>query len=158
MAPKKDRSKTPPKSGKDTAAADTARVGAVAEESSQIVKEAASLLEDEVAAGIVAAKKVQQRMQNERRVDPADFRDSVTRLQTQAHDVVNQFSSQLSDAKLKENVELLQRLVSNSHEMVDLAVEILNTNAELADQLARSELLRKTDVNLKKDARKESKG
>ena len=158
MATKKDRSKKPPKSGKGTASADTARVGAVAEESSQIVKEAASLLEDEVAAGIVAAKKVQQRMQNERRVDPADFRDSVTRLQTQAHDVVNQFSSQLSDAKLKENVELLQRLVSNSHEMVDLAVEILNTNAELADQLARSELLRKTDVNLKKDARKESKG
>src|SRR6476619_4008593 len=116
---------TPP--SKSAAKGSTARLGAITESSSQIVKEAASLLEDEVAAGIVAAKQVQKRLQNERRVDPADFKDSVTRLQTQAHDVVNQFSSQLSDTKLKENVALLQRLVSNSHDLVDLAVEMLNT-------------------------------
>lgn len=145
-----------PKQGKGKAAAEatTARAGEITDNSSEIVKEAASLLEEEVAAGIVAAKRVQQRLQNERRVDPADFKDSVTRLQTQAHDVVNQFSSQLSDAKLKENVELLQRLVSNSHDLVDLAVEMLNTNAELADQLARSELLNKTPATTKSDAKK----
>lgn len=145
-----------PKQGKGKAAAEatTARAGEITDNSSEIVKEAASLLEEEVAAGIVAAKRVQQRLQNERRVDPADFKDSVTRLQTQAHDVVNQFSSQLSDAKLKENVELLQRLVSNSHDLVDLAVEMLNTNAELADQLARSELLNKTPATTESDAKK----
>ena len=158
MTTKKGRPKPtgPYKSGKSkTAEGSTARLGAVTESSSQIVKEAASLLEEEVAAGIVAAKQVQERLQRERRVDPADFKESVTRLQAQAHDVVNQFSSQLSDPKLQENVDLLQRFVSNSHDLVDLAVEMLNTNAELADQLVRSDLLRRTDATtVKRDAGK----
>lgn len=151
----------PSKSGKSKTSAEgsTARLGAVTESSSQIVKEAASLLEEEVASGIVAAKRVQERFDRERRVDPADFKESVTRLQAQAHDVVNQFSSQLSDPKLQENVDLLHRFVSNSHDLVDLAVEMLNTNAELADQLVRSDLLRRTDTTtVKTDAGKYSKG
>src|SRR4029079_3234959 len=40
-------------------------------------------------------------------------------------------------------VEILQRLVNNSHDLLDLTVELLNTGAELADQLAQSNLQKK---------------
>src|SRR5690349_21648794 len=74
------------------------RVKSVSDSSSQIVKEAASLLDDELAAGILAAKQVQKRFQSERRVDPADFKEAVQQLQTHAHEVVNQFSNKISEA------------------------------------------------------------
>src|SRR5688572_10493642 len=92
----------------------------ISEGSSQIVKEAASLLDDELAAGILTAKQVQQRFQKERRVDTGDFKETVERLRTQAHEAVNQFNSKLSEASSKQNVELLQRLIDNSHDLLDL--------------------------------------
>jgi len=128
--------------------ASNARVKSVSDNSSQIVKEAALLLDDELAAGILAAKQ-EKRFQAERRVDPADFREAVQQLQTQAHEVVNQFSNKISEASSRENVELLQRLVNNSHDLLDLTVELLNTGAELADQLAQSQTLQKKDAKPK---------
>jgi hypothetical protein len=119
------------------------RIKSVSDSSSQIVKEAASLLDDELAAGILAAKQVQKRFRSERRVNPADFKEAVQQLQTHAHEVVNQFSNKISEASSRENVELLQRLVNNSHDLLDLTVELLNTGAELADQLAQSNLQKK---------------
>jgi hypothetical protein len=92
---------------------------------------------------------VQKRFQAERRVDPADFREAVQQLQTHAHEVVNQFSDKISEASSRENVELLQRLVNNSHDLLDLTVELLNTGAELADQLAQSPTLQKKDAKPK---------
>lgn len=131
------------------AEATKARLKSVGESSSQIVKEAALLLDDELAAGILAAKQVQKRFQSERRVDPADFKEAVQQLQTHAHEVVNQFSSKISEASSRENVELLQKLVNNSHDLLDLTVELLNTGAELADQLAQSSSPQKKDAKPK---------
>ena len=143
-AKKADRAGSKPK-----AAASNARVKSVSDNSSQIVKEAALLLDDELAAGILAAKQVQKRFQAERRVDPADFREAVQQLQTHAHEVVNQFSNKISEASSRENVEILQRLVNNSHDLLDLTVELLNTGAELADQIAQSPTLQKKDAKPK---------
>lgn len=131
------------------AEASNARLKSVSDSSSQIVKEAASLLDDELAAGILAAKQVQKRFQAERRVDPADFKEAVQQLQTHAHEVVTQFSNKISEASSRENVELLQKLVNNSHDLLDLTVELLNTGAELADQLAQSPTLQKKDAKPK---------
>lgn len=39
----------------------------------RIVQDAAALLDEELAAGIVAAKQVQKRFRKERRIDPQDF-------------------------------------------------------------------------------------
>ena len=140
-AKKSNRAATGP--ARPRADASNARVKSVGDSSSQIVKEAALLLDDELAAGILAAKQVQKRFRAERRVDPADFKEAVQQLQTHAHEVVSQFSEKISEASSKENVELLQKLVNNSHDLLDLTVELLNTGAELADQLAQSNLQKK---------------
>lgn len=122
----------------------------IVESSSQIVREAALLLDAELASGILAAKQVQQRFQRERRVDPADFKEAVQQLQAQAHEVVNQLSNKITEASSSENVDLLQKLVNNGHDLLDLAVQMLNTGAELADQLAQSPLLQKQSPSLQK--------
>ena len=136
-------------SSKKPKADSVAQVKRISDNSSQIVKQAALLLDDELAAGILTAKQMQERFQKERRVDPSDFKETLQRLQTQAHEVVNQLNSKISEASSKENVELLQRLIDNSHDLLDLTVEMLNTGAELADQLAQSDVLKKKDVKPK---------
>ncbi len=135
MAPRKTQS-TRPRS-KATASA-SGRLTEISKSSAQIVQHAAALLDEEFAAGIVAAKQMQQRFRKERRIDTRDFKDALDKFQSDAHEVVNLMNDRLADARSEQNVVLMQRLVSNTHSVVDLAVELVNTGAEIADQLAKS--------------------
>jgi hypothetical protein len=104
----------------------------------QIVKEAACLLDEEVAAGIVAARQMQRRFQKERRIDPADFDQALQKFQADAHEVVTLLNDQFKQLRAEENADLIKRLVSNTHDVVDLAVEFIQTGAEIANQLAQT--------------------
>ena len=55
---------------------------------SQIVKDAAALLDEELAAGIVAPDQVQRRLRKEGRIDPADFSNALKRFQADAHEII----------------------------------------------------------------------
>jgi len=48
------------------------------------VKDAAALLDEELAAGIQAAQQVQQRFRKQGRIDPAVFSDALQRFQADA--------------------------------------------------------------------------
>jgi hypothetical protein len=111
--------------------------------SSQIVKDAALLLDEEIAAGIVAAKQMQRRFQKERRIDPSDFKDAIQQFQAHAHEVVNQLNESISEMGSRENQEIMRRLVSRGHDLLDLTVEVFNMGAELADQLVQSKVPKK---------------
>jgi hypothetical protein len=110
--------------------------------SSRIVTQAAALLDEEIAAGIVAAKQVQQRFQKERRIDPRDFREALQRFQRDGHEVVDLIDHQLGELRSKENAELTTRLLHNAHDLLDLAVGLVNMGAEIAGQLAQTNLPR----------------
>ena len=121
----------------------SARLKQISKSSSQIVKDAAVLLDEELASGIVAAKQVQQRFQKERRISPGDFKDALTRFQGDAHDVVNLLNDQFAEMRSDENADLVKRFTGNAHSLLDLVVELVNTSAEIADQLAKSNLQKK---------------
>ncbi|HET6177172.1 MAG TPA: hypothetical protein VFE61_09585 [Candidatus Sulfotelmatobacter sp.] len=104
-----------------------------------------------MAAGIVAAKQVQRRFQKDRSIDPGDFRKALQKFQGDAHDIVGLLDEQVSELRSKENVELVRRLLHNAHDVLDLAVELVNTGAEIANQLAQSNL--KRDDNNKRAKR-----
>lgn len=110
---------------------------------SQIVKDAAALLDEELAAGVVAANQVQKRFRKEGRVDPADFSDALQRFQADAHEVITLLNDRLNDMRSDENFEVVKNLVNRSHDMVDLAVEMVNSSAEVATQLANSPIVKK---------------
>jgi len=107
---------------------------------SQIVREAAALLDDEVAAGIVAARQMQERFGRERKIDPADFQDSLQRFQGDAHEVVNMLNHQFSEFRSDENAELVSRFVANTHDLLDVVVSVVNMSAEIANQLVAANL------------------
>jgi hypothetical protein len=132
-----------PRAAQGDADARSARIKEISKSSSQIVKDAAVLLDEEIASGIVAAKQVQQRFQKERRIDPGDFKDALTRFQGDAHDAVNLLNDQFAQLRSDENAELVKRFTGNAHSLLDLVVELVNTSAEIADQLAKSNLQKK---------------
>lgn len=105
----------------------SARLKQISKSSSQIVKDAAVLLDEELASGIVAAKQVQQRFQKERRINPGDFKDALTRFQGDAHDVVNLLNDSISPITIKEVTSELAR--ESGFESVDDLLQIANTAA-----------------------------
>jgi hypothetical protein len=107
------------------------------------VKDAAVLLDEEIAAGIVAAKQMQQRFQKGRRIDPADFRSLIQKFQSDAHGVVNLFSDQIAELRSKENAELVDNLVRRAHDALDLATEVFVMSADIATQAVQSRLRKK---------------
>ena len=110
----------------------------ISSNTSQIVRDAASMLDEEVAAGIVAARQMQQRFQRERRIDPGDFHLALQKFQGNAHEVISPLDDQLAELKSQENTDLAKRFVQHTHGIVDLAVELVNMGAEIANQLVAS--------------------
>jgi NADH:ubiquinone oxidoreductase subunit C len=132
-----------PKSGQNPRSASSKRFEQVSNSTSQIVKDAAALLDEELAAGIVAANQVQKRFRKEGRVEPADFNNALQRFRTDAHEVITLLNDRLNDARSDQNFEVVKNLVNRSHDMVDLAVEMVNSSAEVATQLANSPIVKK---------------
>jgi len=102
--------------------------------SADMVRAAAVILDSELAIGMSAAKAVQKRVDSERRVDAADFKDAMLRFQADARDVVNSFDAQLQGAKLDSNIELTRTFVMRAKDFIDMAVGMATTSAELANE------------------------
>jgi hypothetical protein len=117
--------------------------------SSQVVKDAAALLDEELAAGILAAKQVQQRFQKDRRIDPGDFKKALDKFQGDAHEVVTLLDNQISELSSQDSKDLSKRFLHNAHDVVDLAVELVTLGAQIADQMTKS--------NFKRDAKNRAK-
>jgi hypothetical protein len=120
-----------------SSAAQTERIKSVSKNVSTIVKDAAAILDDEVASGIVAAKRVQDRFQKERRVENKDFSGALQKFNTDAHEILNLVGDQIDAMSSRENSELTKRLFGRTHDVLDLTIEMINISAELADQLAQ---------------------
>jgi hypothetical protein len=129
------------------------RIPRIGKATSQIVFDAASLLDEEVAAGIVAAKKMQQRFQKERRVDPDDFKEVLQRFQGDAHQVVSLLKQQFEELNSQENSETVARLLGNAHNLIDLVVGMVDIGAEVANQLIQTNLPAPADASRAKRPR-----
>ena len=132
----------PGKTTRNPKGAASGRFEQVSKSTSQIVKDAAALLDEELAAGIVAANQVQRRFRKEGRIDPADFSNALQRFQADAHEVITLLNDRLSEMRSEENFAVVKNLVNRSHDMVDLAVEMVNSSAEIATQLANSPIVK----------------
>jgi hypothetical protein len=112
------------------------RLQTISKSTAQIVMDAASLLDAEVAAGIVAAKKVQRSLQKHRRLPASELKQAVGKFQSDAHELVNILHDQITRASSKQNTALAKRFAQNAGDVVDLAVELVNMGTELAAQLS----------------------
>jgi hypothetical protein len=125
------------KRGRARATRDTRELGDTA---LSIVRVAADLLDKEMAIGIKAAKAVQKRLHQERRIEAADFREALAKFHADGRDLINSLDHQLSGDLLNKNVTLAKSFVAKTNEMLDLAVGVVTTGAELANQLLQTNL------------------
>ena len=56
--------------------------------------------------------------------------------------MITLLNDRLSEMRSQENFEVVKNLVDRSHDMVDLAVELVNGSAEMASQLANSSIVK----------------
>lgn len=95
---------------------------------SDMIQKAAVILEEEVAAGLLAAKEVERSMRETGDVRSDSFDDIVVRLRQDAHDVVNIIGEQVDQLRAEEFDELSHRFQRDAHEAVDVLLNVV-TNA-----------------------------
>jgi len=127
-----------PKNAVGPGTGQTSRMKQMSEATSTIVRDAAALLDEEIAAGILAAKQVQERLKKEQRIDPKDFDSALQKFNADAHEMLTLVGDQLGQLGSAENADLTQRLLSRTHDVLDVTIEMINIGAELADQLVFS--------------------
>lgn len=113
--------------------------------SAQLIRDAAALLDEELASGIVAAKKMQQRFHKDRRIDAESLKSALQKFQTQAHEITALAEQQVAEFRSNEDAALAKRLFQSVHNVVDLAAAFVNDMAEIADQLAEANVRRKAN-------------
>jgi hypothetical protein len=105
-------------------------------EASEVLQRAASVLEEEVAAGVAGAKRLSGRLAEERRVDQAEFEDVMQRFRTDLHDLVDVAGSRLSEMSSGQPQELAQRFASDAHDVVDTVMNLVNLAPDIVNRLA----------------------
>lgn len=113
----------------------------------EIVMSAARLLDEEMALGLTTAKAVQKRLQEEKRVEPADFEEALTRLRANVRDIVKALEGQFEGARLQENGDLARRFVARTNDLLDVTIAFAATGAELAGELVRAKAGKKGEQN-----------
>jgi len=118
-----------------TKKAGNGKLGDLAAAGTEIVDQAASLLDEEIVAGIDAAKRIRQRLQDERRVSADDLRDALDRFQHNAHEVVTLLEAQLSGARAEANTAHAARMLEKGHDLVDLTIGFVTAGTEIVSSL-----------------------
>jgi len=131
------------KAGRADAGKRRAQIDRIGNAGAEIVRQAASLLDEEMSAGIVAARAMQKRLRSERRIDPVDFKPTLDRFQANAHAVVDQLGQQVGTMLSKKDAELALRFVDSTHELLDLLSDLVGTGAEIANQLIQANLAKR---------------
>ena len=136
MTSKRTKSSTgQPNADTGSTSAQSQRIKNASKSVTNIVKDAADILDEEVASGIIAARQVQDRFKKENRIDPKDFESALQKFNTDAHEVLTMVGKQIDELSSKENSEMTKRLMSRTHDVLDLAIEMVNTGAGLANEL-----------------------
>ena len=74
------------------------RFDQVGDEVSAAVTRAASVLEEELSAGIASARRLQEKLTADRRVDPAAFDEVAGRVRKDTHSLIDMVAAQLPTA------------------------------------------------------------
>jgi hypothetical protein len=107
----------------------------VGKSGAQVIREAAEVLEEELAAGLIAARKVSRRLAKEQRVDKEEFDDAVGRFRSLGQDLIEMTRGRLDDLKSEETQALLNRLVTDAQGALDTFVDLLELGPEVVNRV-----------------------
>jgi hypothetical protein len=105
---------------------------------SDMIRKAAVILEEEVAAGILAAKEVERGMRENGDVRSEAFDDIMVRLRRDAHDIVNIIGEQADQMRSEEFDELSKRFQKDAHEVVDVLLNVVSNAPAIINRFLKN--------------------
>lgn len=105
---------------------------------SDMIRKAAVILEEEVASGILAAQEVERGLRESGEVRSDEFDTIMVRLRKDAHDMVNILGEQVDQMRSQEFDELSQRFQKDAHEVVDLVLNVMTVAPDVINRLVKS--------------------
>jgi hypothetical protein len=111
------------------------RFDKVAEETSETVTHAATVLEEELAAGLAGARRLEEKLSESRRVDPEAFDELVARVRTDGHALIDTVVTQLKMAD-EQRGEVIRRYTSDAHDALDTVLNLARLVPDVANGLA----------------------
>ncbi len=106
---------------------------------SDMIRKAASVLEDEVAAGIVAAAEVERYVREEGEFPAAQFDEIMERLRQDVHEFVSIISAQVKEFRSSEYDGLTERFDKDAHGAADILLNVMKAAPELVDRFLGTE-------------------
>jgi hypothetical protein len=104
---------------------------------SQVIQEAAAVLEEELAAGLIAAQKVSKRLKEEQRFEKEDFADALKRFQSTGQELIEIARARMSDLHSDATQELSQRFLNDAQGALDVVVDLIAVGPDLANRFLK---------------------
>lgn len=139
MAKEKAKTGGGSKKARRGAAAEGGRFQPIGDSASEVVKQAAAVLEEELAAGVVASQRIQERFRAERRVDQGEVDDVVERFRSSAHELVEVVGERIAEMGSGETQDLAKRFLGDAHGLLDAAANLATFAPELVNRLVASD-------------------
>lgn len=114
------------------------RLERMANATTNVIEDAAALLDEELAAGIVAAKRVQGRFAKEGRLSATDLRDALSKIQGDVHDVVRVLGRRSETMPSRSMRAVANRFTARTHDLLDVFVDFIGSGAEVIDRMSQS--------------------
>jgi hypothetical protein len=105
---------------------------------SQVIQEAAAVLEEELAAGLIAARKVSRRLKEEQRFEKEDFAEALKRFHSTGQELIEIARARMSDLRSDATDELSQRFLNDAQGALDVVVDLIAVGPELANRFLKS--------------------
>jgi hypothetical protein len=102
---------------------------------SAAVRQAASVLERELAAGLAGVRKVETRFTKERRVDPGEFDAVLERFRSNAHELIDVTSARVVELGSDDVADLSKRLTRDAHDLFDVALDMFKLAPDAINRL-----------------------
>jgi hypothetical protein len=108
----------------------------VAREASEVVKQAASILQKELTDSSGLASEMQQKFRDTRRVDHGEFKVLADRVRKDVHDLIAIASEMFSELRTEEVQSLVTRISTDAHDVVDTAMNLVEHTPDAATRFA----------------------
>lgn len=105
---------------------------------SQVIQEAAAVLEEELAAGLIAARKVSRRLAEEQRFEADDFAEALKRFRSTGQELIEIARGRIEELRSDTTQDLSQRFLTDAQGALDVLVDLIAVGPELANRFLRS--------------------
>ena len=112
------------------------KLKAAGDAGSSAIRQAASVLESELAAGLAGVRRVEAGIRSERRVEQKDFDEVLQRFRTNAHEVIDLSAARVADLRTDDVQDLTSRLTNDAHDLFDAMISMVGMAPEILNRLA----------------------